>query len=248
VQDVFNYLLCLLMVEAGVMRLVETVTGEPVPWPAWRSQDGPGNGTLCVFETAAGDRFSVVRPATSEEQEAIVVEREMVEAIVSFIVEKVLDILPRSIARCFISPLKIASKVEIDLRREHPIDINFGSEIPRLSLSFRISNLSPVDLVLDRLLIDLWFRQPTLRGAILERYGVRRNSSRDDVYFTDQLTVSQQEQIRRHVDGKLLSVPVTIHIKAYFDSRIGSVCVEKRLEHGDVPCELPPTVTTKSQS
>ncbi len=172
----------------------------------------------------------------------------MFEAIVSFIIEKILDVLPRSVARWFIPPAKIAKQVEIDLRRIHPIDISLGSEIPRLALYFRISNLSPVNLVLDRLLIDLWLRQPALQGAILERYDLPRRSTRDDIFFKDQLTVSQQAQIRRYVDGKLLSVPATIHLKAYFDSKIGSVCVERNLEHGDIPCDLPPTVTTKRRS
>jgi hypothetical protein len=42
------------MVKAGVMRLVETVAGEPVPWPAPACR--PGNGEVCVFERAAKER------------------------------------------------------------------------------------------------------------------------------------------------------------------------------------------------
>ena len=38
VRDAFHYCLCLLMVEACKMRLVEKVPGEPVP------ANGPGNG------------------------------------------------------------------------------------------------------------------------------------------------------------------------------------------------------------
>ena len=56
-----GYCLCLLSVEAGAMRLVETVPGE--------------NGVVCVFESSAGEKFSLTRPAMSEEQEAVVVER-----------------------------------------------------------------------------------------------------------------------------------------------------------------------------
>jgi len=56
----FHYCLCVLMVEAGVMRLVEKVPGE--------------NGEICVFETVAWERFSVTRPALSRDQEAALID------------------------------------------------------------------------------------------------------------------------------------------------------------------------------
>ena len=67
VRDAFHYCLCVLMVEAGKMRLVEKVPGE--------------NGIVCVFETTAHDRFSVTRPAISREQELALIDvlREMLE-------------------------------------------------------------------------------------------------------------------------------------------------------------------------
>lgn len=149
--------------------------------------------------------------------------------------EKVLGILPGWLARYFISSQKIAGQVEIDLRSTNPINIDFETEIPSLSLYFRISNLSPVDLVLDRLLIDLWVRQPTLRGAILQRYDIPKRSSREDVYFRHQLTLPQQEQIRKRAKDQLLSAAVTVHVKAYFESKIGIIPVEAKLESRDVP-------------
>jgi hypothetical protein len=56
VRDAFQYCLCVLMAQAGVMRLVEKVPGE--------------NGVVCVFATTSGDHFGVTRPAMSREQEA----------------------------------------------------------------------------------------------------------------------------------------------------------------------------------
>jgi hypothetical protein len=54
VRDAFHYCLCLLMVEAGLMRMVEKLAGE----------------NMCVFETPRRERFSVVKPALSRDQEA----------------------------------------------------------------------------------------------------------------------------------------------------------------------------------
>jgi hypothetical protein len=56
----FNYCLALMMVEAGVATLIETRPGEA--------------GTICVFESSAGEVFSLARPAMSAEREAEVVE------------------------------------------------------------------------------------------------------------------------------------------------------------------------------
>jgi hypothetical protein len=55
-RDAFNYCLALLMVETGKARLVETVPGE--------------NGPVCTFESSAGERFSLTKPAMTEEMEA----------------------------------------------------------------------------------------------------------------------------------------------------------------------------------
>jgi len=158
----------------------------------------------------------------------------IIESIVSYAIEKALVILPRQLTGHFVSPQKIANQVYIDLRSENPIDISFGSEVPRIDICFKISNMSLANIVLDRLLIDLWIGQPTLQGAILERYDVPKRSIKEGVYFSDQLTIHQQKQIEKRVDGKLLSVPVKVHVKAYFESKVGLICVEKRLERSEV--------------
>ena len=49
------------MVEAGKMRLIETIPGE--------------SGPLLIFETVAGDRFSIVKSAITQVQEAALIEQ-----------------------------------------------------------------------------------------------------------------------------------------------------------------------------
>jgi len=159
----------------------------------------------------------------------------VIEGIAAIIFENVIDILPRWLARRFISSQKIARQVEIDLRSTNPIDISFGTEIPRLSLCSRVSNLSLFNLVLDRLLIDLWVGQPIFQGAILERFDIPKRKSRDDIYFRYELTLPQQEQIRKRIKDKVISVPITLNVKAYFESKIGFIPVDKRFEQRDVP-------------
>ena len=59
VRDTFKYCLCLLMAQAGKMRLVEKVPSE--------------GGTVCVFATILGDRFTVARSAISREKEVALI-------------------------------------------------------------------------------------------------------------------------------------------------------------------------------
>jgi len=47
------------MLQVGKMRLVKTVQGEVTP--------------ICIFETTAGDNFSIPRPQMSQEEESQVV-------------------------------------------------------------------------------------------------------------------------------------------------------------------------------
>jgi hypothetical protein len=56
VREIFQYCLCLMLVEAGKMRLLDTVSGEAAP--------------ICIFASVAGETFSVPRPPMSQEQEA----------------------------------------------------------------------------------------------------------------------------------------------------------------------------------
>ena len=159
----------------------------------------------------------------------------ILQSIVSYTIEKALVILPRQLISHFVPPQMIANQVDIDLRGENPIDISFGSDVPRIDIYFKISNMSLANIVLDRLLIiDLRIGQSTLQGAILERYDVPKRSIKEGVHFIDQLTIPQQEQIRKHVDGNLLSVPVKVHVKAYFESKVGLIYVEERLERSEI--------------
>jgi hypothetical protein len=153
-----------------------------------------------------------------------------------YFLDRILAMLPRWLTRWLLPQTRIAEQVEIDLRRSNPINISLNSEVPCLDAWFRVSNLSPVNLILDRMLIELWVGQPTLRGAILDRIEVPRRTIRENINFWQALTTSQQAQIRRQTDQKgILTVSVTIDVRAHFESRVGWVFVAKRLEHSKLP-------------
>jgi hypothetical protein len=155
----------------------------------------------------------------------------------SYIAKRALAKLPGWVIRRFYHPAKIASSIELELRNNKPIIISFGTDIPSVGLYFQIYNNSPFDFVLDRLLIDFWIGQPILHGVVLRRYDVPHGRRIENVYFEHLFTLPQQEYIKKRIDGQLLSVPVSIMLTGYFESKLGVVCVEKQLERTDVLCK-----------
>jgi hypothetical protein len=68
VCEAFRYCLALGMAAAGKISLVQSCPGE--------------NGMICVFESPAGERFTLAKPAMTKEQEATV------KAMLKVILEK----------------------------------------------------------------------------------------------------------------------------------------------------------------
>ncbi len=62
------------------------------------------------------------------------------------------------------------------LREENPIAMSPGASISLIDLYFEVTNLSPLDLVLDRMLVEVWFGQPTFNTTLLRRHLVRGRS------------------------------------------------------------------------
>lgn len=157
--------------------------------------------------------------------------------ITAYILKRIFSKLPSWLIQYFYGSNKIAPSIDIELRNNMPIIFSFGAEIPSVDLYFQICNKSSFDLVLDRLLIDFWIGQPTFKGALLKRYDLPHGKRIENVYFGHLLTLPQQEQIKNRREGQLLSIPVTITLTGYFESKLGVVCVEKQINCTDVPCK-----------
>ena len=154
-----------------------------------------------------------------------------------YLLRQVLGKLPGWLIRYFYKPDKIANFIDINLRSNGSINLHFGMEVPEIVLYFQVYNRSPFTITLDRLLIDLWVGQPTLKGAILKRYVIPKGESLNDIYFSCPLTSQQQKQIRDRCNGQLLTVPISLTITAYLESKVGLICLEKSIERSDVPCK-----------
>lgn len=150
--------------------------------------------------------------------------------IVSFIVSKVIDYLPTFLVRIFYRSGKIARQLQIRLRNGKPISVNLDGQVPTIDIYFEVMNFSNFSLVLDRVLIDLWFGQPTLKGCLLKRYKLSpRNISKPILYSSD-LTQAQCSQIKRFLDSDGTHGQISLNIIAYFESKVGLIELEQRFE------------------
>lgn len=154
--------------------------------------------------------------------------------VFSFLFGKAIDILPGFLLRLMYSPNKIARQVRIGLRSEKPICPNLTREVPDIDLYFEVTNLSNLNLVLERLLVDLWFGQPTLKGSLLRRYCISPRSVSQNICFNSDLTQAQCQYIDEFLNSQGGRGRIHLHATAYFESKVGVIEVEERFERGSL--------------
>ncbi|HZH91915.1 MAG TPA: hypothetical protein VEX70_15025 [Pyrinomonadaceae bacterium] len=151
--------------------------------------------------------------------------------IISYLAGKMADRLPSFILSRLLSAKKVAQEVRVNLRGVNPICLDLDAENPHIDLWFEITNLSNLKLTLDRLLIDVWFSQPTLKDYMLKRYEVPPREIITDIHYWQNLTNAQKQQIKSFQSnyGRIY-----INLTAYFDSKVGRVEVTNRIERTNV--------------
>jgi len=154
--------------------------------------------------------------------------------ILLWLFDRLVTAIPGLFLRVFYSPSKVANEVKIELRGEKPINPCLGSSVPRIDLYLEVTNLSNLDLTLDRMLLDLWFGQPVLNGAILSRRDVPARSTVKNLFFKSALTTRQIQQIEPYLQESPPSGNISLSVHAYFNSKIGSLEVERRFERRKV--------------
>jgi len=139
--------------------------------------------------------------------------------------------LPRVVLRLFYKPDDIQERVVIALRDNAPGSANMGQPVPYVDLYFQITNLSPLDLVLDRALVDVWFGQPTFTAFLLHRYSVRAGEITKGIHVRHMVTESQKAYIQAFDSatpgnrGRFY-----IYVTAYFESKLGRFFVQSSIE------------------
>jgi hypothetical protein len=162
----------------------------------------------------------------------------MIDILSGVFFDMVLKHLPKRLIRRLYPTTRITQEIKIELRSNNPIQID-RYEIPKISLWFVVKNFSFVDLVLDRMLIEIQINnQPILYGAILRRQKIPKTKE-TLVYFYELLTSLQQQHLLKRCNQNKMIETIYVDVEAYveFNSEI------IKIDGGDihtqnVKCEL----------
>lgn len=135
----------------------------------------------------------------------------------------------------------IAHRLHIDLRGSGAVEIQLSGQSPQISLWFKVDNRSAIEVELDRMLVEVWFGQPVVEGAVLDRYLLPPNQWDETVRFHKLLTRDQADTIRERVKASTPPpLSLRLHLRTYFSTPFGSVSVAQNLERqpGEFPIYL----------
>lgn len=150
--------------------------------------------------------------------------------IIFWLLDKIVNIIPSLFLRVIYPSDKVARDIRISLRGDSPIVPSLSASVPHIDIYLEVTNFSNLNLILDRILIDLWFGQPTINGAILHRYLIPARKHYDRIHFRTDLTSHQIKQIEPYLNGQQSGGPITLSVTAYFESRVGLVEAKERFE------------------
>jgi hypothetical protein len=142
--------------------------------------------------------------------------------------------LPGFVLRVLYEPDTVKSQVHIALRDNVPGTLSLSSPVPNVELYFQVTNLSAIDLVLDRMLVEVWFGQPTFEATFLHRYVIPAGEITDGIHVRQTLADNQKAYIAAFEAARGASGSVRIYITAYFESKLGRFSIRQTVERGNL--------------
>ena len=101
------------------------------------------------------------------------------------------------------------------------LQVNVSSKPPELWVYFEVENHSPIDIVLDRIVVYLWATSGggLADGVMANRHAVARHSTSDLVAWRSIIRAEAAEVVRQGVGQP--GARVTADVTAYFTSSFG---------------------------
>jgi hypothetical protein len=106
--------------------------------------------------------------------------------------------------------------IALRLRDEAAIVIDVTSVVPNVMVWFEVINHSDVDLVLDRIVLELRVGQPILHGVMAHRYPIPPHKTVSTITFFGMLTEGAMQLVRQFQQQGHQTIHVTA--RAYFDA------------------------------
>lgn len=133
---------------------------------------------------------------------------------------KLLDVLPTWLLRRLVKLNEIAPQVKLELRGPSPVSISLTSAVPIINVWFEVQNHSILDLVLDRIVVDISVGQQVAYGVMAHRYPVAAHTTESGIYFVETLVPGAVELIRQQAANPGTRF-VRVGARAYFETRLG---------------------------
>ena len=140
----------------------------------------------------------------------------------------------------------LESRLRVELRPLSPIQINLQPYTPEVRLWFRIDNRTAFEVVLDRLLVEVWYPQPVAEGGVFDRYTISPNQSIDTPMYHAFLPPDKVTTMLQTARDPNQYAELQIYARGYFDTPIGWANVQTRITRakGEFPITLPPQETS----
>jgi len=142
--------------------------------------------------------------------------------------EKFLDFLPRWIITRFFYPIqKFDKDIQFYARAQTPVYFSLGTSVPKLSIWLIMVNHSPFAIELDVLTVGVSTDPPHMVNLVdfqrVKRTTINRHST-DEIFVETSLNDAQIREVRTAKDMQLT---FTLHIAAFFNTKLGKWEKEK---------------------
>lgn len=152
----------------------------------------------------------------------------MFEALLKIFGSKMISFIPAFLLKKIYSEDALRDEILITFPNSGD-RVAFRGNVPEVLVRLNFLNQSNLDIELDRVKVEIWFNQPVARFEQIVREGIKLKGS-GHVYLNSPLNVYQVGSILQTQANQHAIDTVDLNIKAYFDSKIGKILKEERIE------------------
>jgi len=147
--------------------------------------------------------------------------------LLEFLGGRLVDWLPGWLVRRFVPLASIQRQVKLLPRSKSPLNFSLNEATPSVRAYFQIENHSGVDLVLDRIVTDIWAGQPVAYGVMAYRTAIPKHTTTDHIPgFVTALTPAAIDAVQHERQQPPGQQKYTMNGTGFFDCKVGSFEVQ----------------------
>jgi len=116
----------------------------------------------------------------------------------------------------------LGRNLEIDIRSKNSIIFDLNTSVPNVNVWLRFTNKNPLNIVVDRVVVDLWIGQPLLEGAIFNKIELKPLETNNSVRFNSTLNEHQKSYLLSRIEAVGTENLVSLNrLIVYCQSKLG---------------------------